>query len=35
MKRQRKMGHITIVGSSMGIVDRHLKCMLKEDKPEG
>ncbi|XP_057536791.1 phosphoribosylaminoimidazole carboxylase, chloroplastic-like isoform X1 [Amaranthus tricolor] len=35
MKRQRKMGHITIVGSSMGIVDRHLKCTLKEDKPEG
>ncbi|XP_057536792.1 phosphoribosylaminoimidazole carboxylase, chloroplastic-like isoform X2 [Amaranthus tricolor] len=34
MKRQRKMGHITIVGSSMGIVDRHLKCTLKEDKPE-
>ncbi|KAL2930000.1 Phosphoribosylaminoimidazole carboxylase chloroplastic [Bienertia sinuspersici] len=32
MKRQRKMGHITIVGSSMAIVDGHLKSLLKEDK---
>lgn len=34
MKRQRKMGHITIVGSSMGVVDGHLKSLLKEDKPD-
>lgn len=35
MKRQRKMGHITIVGSSMGIVEGHLKSLLKEDKSDG
>ncbi|XP_021751123.1 phosphoribosylaminoimidazole carboxylase, chloroplastic-like isoform X4 [Chenopodium quinoa] len=34
MKRQRKMGHITIVGSSMGIVEGHLKSLLKEDNPD-
>ncbi|XP_021864656.1 phosphoribosylaminoimidazole carboxylase, chloroplastic [Spinacia oleracea] len=34
MKRQRKMGHITIVGSSMGIVEGHLKSLLKEDKSD-
>ncbi|XP_010667304.3 phosphoribosylaminoimidazole carboxylase, chloroplastic isoform X2 [Beta vulgaris subsp. vulgaris] len=35
MKRQRKMGHITIVGSSMGIVEGHLKSLLKQDKTDG
>ncbi|KAG5575067.1 hypothetical protein H5410_055201 [Solanum commersonii] len=31
MRRQRKMGHITIVGSSMGVVEAQLKLMLNED----
>ncbi|KAL3323887.1 hypothetical protein AABB24_038190 [Solanum stoloniferum] len=31
MRRQRKMGHITIVGSSMCIVEAQLKVMLNED----
>uniref|UniRef100_M0ZKC2 phosphoribosylaminoimidazole carboxylase n=1 Tax=Solanum tuberosum TaxID=4113 RepID=M0ZKC2_SOLTU len=31
MRRQRKMGHITIVGSSMGVVEAQLKVMLNED----
>ncbi|KMT03051.1 hypothetical protein BVRB_8g196130 [Beta vulgaris subsp. vulgaris] len=35
MKRQRKMGHITIVGSSMGIMEGHLKSLLKQDKIDG
>ncbi|KAJ4824398.1 hypothetical protein Tsubulata_024695 [Turnera subulata] len=30
MRKQRKMGHITIVGPSMGIVEARLKSMLKE-----
>ncbi|KAG6750663.1 hypothetical protein POTOM_045171 [Populus tomentosa] len=31
MRKQRKMGHITIVGSSVGIVEAQLKSMLKEE----
>ncbi|CAK9187647.1 unnamed protein product [Ilex paraguariensis] len=31
MRKQRKMGHITIVGSSMGILESQLKSMLRED----
>ncbi|GAA0170782.1 ligase [Lithospermum erythrorhizon] len=31
MRKQRKMGHITIVGNSMGVVEAHLKSMLKEE----
>ncbi|GAB4855377.1 hypothetical protein Ancab_024000 [Ancistrocladus abbreviatus] len=30
MRKQRKMGHITIVGSSMGIVQAHLNLILQE-----
>ncbi|KAJ9153331.1 hypothetical protein P3X46_026779 [Hevea brasiliensis] len=30
MRRQRKMGHITIVGPSMGIVEARLNSMFKE-----
>ncbi|KAK9292380.1 hypothetical protein L1049_020347 [Liquidambar formosana] len=30
MRKQRKMGHITIVGPSMGIVEARLASMLKE-----
>lgn len=32
MKRQRKMGHITIVGSSMNVVEAKLKSVLEEEK---
>ncbi|KAL6989142.1 phosphoribosylaminoimidazole carboxylase [Sarracenia purpurea var. burkii] len=31
MRKQRKMGHITIVGPSMGIVEARLKSMLNEE----
>ncbi|KAJ6883820.1 phosphoribosylaminoimidazole carboxylase [Populus alba x Populus x berolinensis] len=34
MRKQRKMGHITIVGSSVGIVEAQLKSMLKEEGSE-
>ncbi|KAI5659979.1 hypothetical protein M9H77_28772 [Catharanthus roseus] len=30
MRKQRKMGHITIVGPSMGVVEARLKSMLRE-----
>ncbi|XP_055831393.1 phosphoribosylaminoimidazole carboxylase, chloroplastic-like isoform X2 [Solanum dulcamara] len=35
MRRQRKMGHITIVGPSMGIVEAQLRVMLNEDSVNG
>lgn len=35
MRRQRKMGHITIVGPSMGVVEAQLKVMLNEDSVNG
>ncbi|KAK6119024.1 hypothetical protein DH2020_047231 [Rehmannia glutinosa] len=31
MRKQRKVGHITLVGSSMGIVETRLKSMLREE----
>ncbi|GAV66765.1 AIRC domain-containing protein/ATP-grasp domain-containing protein [Cephalotus follicularis] len=31
MRKQRKMGHITIVGPSMGILEAQLNSMLKEE----
>uniref|UniRef100_A0A2N9ELJ0 phosphoribosylaminoimidazole carboxylase n=1 Tax=Fagus sylvatica TaxID=28930 RepID=A0A2N9ELJ0_FAGSY len=31
MQKQRKMGHVTIVGPSMGAVEERLKSMLKEE----
>jgi phosphoribosylaminoimidazole carboxylase len=31
MRKQRKMGHITIVGSSMFIVKAHLDKLLQRD----
>lgn len=31
MRKQRKMGHITIVGPSMGIIETRLKSMLNEE----
>ncbi|KAL8243109.1 hypothetical protein R6Q59_009367 [Mikania micrantha] len=34
MRKQRKMGHITIVGSSMGIVEIRVKSFLKEESSE-
>ncbi|CAA0834662.1 phosphoribosylaminoimidazole carboxylase-putative / AIR carboxylase- putative [Striga hermonthica] len=34
MRKQRKMGHITLVGPSMGIVEARLKSMLNEDANE-
>lgn len=34
MKRQRKMGHVTIVGSSMGVVEAKLKSILEEEKAD-
>ncbi|KAJ0812669.1 putative phosphoribosylaminoimidazole carboxylase [Helianthus annuus] len=30
MRKQRKMGHIIVVGSSMGIVEAQVKSFLKE-----
>ncbi|MCD7455714.1 hypothetical protein HAX54_029232 [Datura stramonium] len=35
MRRQRKMGHITIVGPSMGVVEAQLRVMLNEDSVNG
>ncbi|KAJ6761518.1 hypothetical protein OIU74_024215 [Salix koriyanagi] len=34
MRKQRKMGHITFTGPSMGIVEAQLKSMLKEEGSE-
>ncbi|KAJ6349276.1 hypothetical protein OIU77_006794 [Salix suchowensis] len=34
MRKQRKMGHITFTGPSMGIVEARLKSMLKEEGSE-
>ena len=31
MRKQRKMGHVTIVGPSMGYVEERLKSILKEE----
>ncbi|XP_011079001.1 phosphoribosylaminoimidazole carboxylase, chloroplastic isoform X2 [Sesamum indicum] len=31
MRKQRKMGHITLVGPSMGIIEARLKSMLSEE----
>ena len=28
MRKQRKMGHITLVGQSMGVLERRLQCIL-------
>ncbi|CAN6835215.1 unnamed protein product [Brassica oleracea] len=30
MRKQRKMGHITLVGQSMGVLERRLHCILSE-----
>ncbi|XP_052187595.1 phosphoribosylaminoimidazole carboxylase, chloroplastic isoform X2 [Diospyros lotus] len=35
MRKQRKMGHITIVGPSVGIVEARLKSMLNEETMDG
>ncbi|KAL0896819.1 hypothetical protein Bca101_080780 [Brassica carinata] len=29
MRKQRKMGHITLVGESMGVLEQRLQCILK------
>lgn len=34
MRKQRKMGHITVVGPSMGIVEARVKSFLKEESEE-
>ncbi|XVF31058.1 hypothetical protein REPUB_Repub16aG0112700 [Reevesia pubescens] len=34
MRRQRKMGHITLVGPSIGVLEARLNSMLKEDGSE-
>ncbi|KAI3757624.1 hypothetical protein L6452_05166 [Arctium lappa] len=34
MRKQRKMGHITVVGPSMGIVETRVKSFLKENADE-
>ncbi|OMO96233.1 hypothetical protein COLO4_15406 [Corchorus olitorius] len=34
MRKQRKMGHITLVGPSMGVVEARLNSMLKEEGSE-
>lgn len=31
MRKQRKMGHITIVGPSMSVVEARVKSMLKDE----
>lgn len=31
MRKQRKMGHITVVGPSMGIVEARLHSMMGEE----
>ena len=30
MRKQRKMGHVTLVGQSMGVLERRLHCILSE-----
>ncbi|XAR53564.1 Phosphoribosylaminoimidazole carboxylase [Bertholletia excelsa] len=35
MRKQRKMGHITLVGPSLGIVEARLKTMLSEENLDG
>ncbi|XP_018459348.2 phosphoribosylaminoimidazole carboxylase, chloroplastic [Raphanus sativus] len=30
MRKQRKMGHVTLVGQSMGVLERRLQCILSE-----
>ncbi|KAL3520935.1 hypothetical protein ACH5RR_019084 [Cinchona calisaya] len=35
MRKQRKMGHITIVGPSVGVVEARLKSMLSEETVDG
>lgn len=35
MRKQRKMGHITVIGPSMGIVEKLVKSMLKEENMDG
>ncbi|CAH1443803.1 unnamed protein product [Lactuca virosa] len=34
MRKQRKMGHITVVGPSMGIVEKRLKSFVNEDNAD-
>lgn len=34
MRKQRKMGHITIVGPSMGNVEKFLDSMLNDEIPD-
>lgn len=34
MRKQRKMGHITIVGPSMGVLEARLRSILKEEAPD-
>ncbi|CAN0892835.1 Phosphoribosylaminoimidazole carboxylase, chloroplastic (Fragment) [Linum grandiflorum] len=34
MRKQRKMGHVTIVGPSMGIVEARMNSMLKEKRSD-
>lgn len=34
MRKQRKMGHITIVGPSMGNIEKLLDSMLNEESSE-
>ncbi|XP_010520845.2 PREDICTED: phosphoribosylaminoimidazole carboxylase, chloroplastic-like [Tarenaya hassleriana] len=34
MRKQRKMGHITLVGPSLGVVEQRLQCMLNEESDE-
>ncbi|XP_010509286.1 PREDICTED: phosphoribosylaminoimidazole carboxylase, chloroplastic-like [Camelina sativa] len=31
MRKQRKMGHITLVGQSMGVLEQRLRCILNEE----
>ena len=35
MRKQRKMGHITIVGPSLGLVESRLNSMLREEGLSG
>ncbi|XP_057470699.1 phosphoribosylaminoimidazole carboxylase, chloroplastic-like isoform X2 [Actinidia eriantha] len=35
MRKQRKMGHITIIGASLGIVEARMKSMLNEESFDG
>lgn len=34
MRKQRKMGHVTIVGPSLGVVEAQLKSMLAEESTD-